>query len=43
MAAVARAYAHEGDAAKASEWIGKAADAGFIGLNFIDSDPTSTR
>jgi hypothetical protein len=39
MAAIARSYAHENDAAHTAEWLERAAAAGFPGLAFIDSDP----
>jgi len=38
MAAVARGYAHDGDAAKAAEWLNRATAAGFAGLAFVDND-----
>lgn len=43
MSAVARSYAHEGDAAKAAEWLDRAATAGFAGLAALDADPDFAR
>jgi hypothetical protein len=39
MSAVARSYAHDNDAAKTVEWLGKAAAAGFAGVQFVNGDP----
>ncbi len=39
LAVIARSYAHDNDAAKTAEWLDRAADSGFMGLAFIDTDP----